>query len=285
MNANFSPCYSRSSCYLAPTPPRRKRSNDLERILRFSSVPAHLQLASSCNDEPSCVDPRNTIFCNDSTNVPRRGRLQREKRMSNVSVVKASSMMFDQASRQRAATTKSIVIPRANSCDMKPSLPTRKATPTRERPSSNSFAWNPASTVHNTGSFYRDEEKSAAIRKPDIKTNIFLQKMSSPTNSVKQGNSSPLSAPLPKYEHSTPPTNHVKTFYTRGSPNSVLDERRPSATARKEHLLSRWESSPSLSSAPSCFMGCFSDETRLEPRKQRGMNRNISSYRLEAIMM
>ena len=298
MNANFSPRHSRSSCYLAPTPPRRKRSNDLDRILRSASVPTHLQLGSCCND------PRNTIFCDNSESnaaILRRGRLQREKRTSKLlTITTSSSMMFDHASQQRRAATKAIVIPRANSCDMKPSLPTRKATPVKSRLCiENNFSWNHPSAARKFSSLNHhqseDEERSAAIRKPSTKTNMFLQNISSslsssPSKALKtQGRSSrDLLAipPRPKYEHRTPPTDRVKM---RVSPNSVQKERRLNSSARKEHLMSRWESSPSLSSAPSCVVECFSEETtRLESsttHQQRGVSRNNSSFRLEAIML
>lgn len=288
MNANFSPRHSRSSCYLAPTPPRRKRSNDLDRILRSASVPTHLQCAPACctDERASLADPRNTIFS--ESIAPRRGRLQREKR-SMLTITTSSSMMFDHASQQRTAATKANSIPRAISCDMKPSLPTRKATPIKSRPSTETnFSWHHHSNsvskpVNHEKDDQDEEERSAAIRKPTIKRNVFLQIMSSsPAKEVKSNerrNNRDLlpTPPLPKHEFCTPPNKHVKTLRLQRSPNSVLEETRPSPAARKEHVMSRWESSPLLSSAPSCFAECFADHSsRIGSRKQTTSTRNES---------
>lgn len=249
MNANFSPHHSRSCCSLTLTPPTRRGSIEEEQMARVSSVPAKL-LTSYKDSAPG--SSHNAVFCN-SLRVPVRGSLQREKRMSPSTNLKpAASMMFDYASRQRNAAAKSIVIPRANTFDRIPSMPVRQASPLKERQRSDiNFSWDHSSKCLNHAV---EEEQSAAIQKPKIKSNMFLQGMSIPSKSrsisskqKRSGTNLPLSS---KSKQRNTPTTHVNTLlHAQKSPQNILDAANLGASERNEKDLaaSRWDSSPSLS--------------------------------------
>jgi hypothetical protein len=97
---------------------------------------------------------------------------------------------------------------------------------------------------------------------------MFFKNMSALPNSRDAFLSMP-----PKRDKPIAPNHYGKVLRLPRSPNSTLEEAQ--LTARKEHLMSRWESSPSLSLAPSCIVECFADDTHSKLGMQLHVHKTI----------
>jgi hypothetical protein len=96
------------------------------------------------------------------------------------------------------------------------------------------------------------EKNTAVIRKPDIKSNIFLQTMKSSTRmstSSKEARNNRSRPSKTKPSTLTHPTAHIEAIRLGRSPSSILEAAvlGASEVSDKDHLISRWDSSSSLS--------------------------------------
>ncbi|GAX25940.1 hypothetical protein FisN_6Hu020 [Fistulifera solaris] len=253
MNTTFTPPrHSTSSCCLAPTPPTRKSSRpDLDKLSRVSSAPSkHL---GSC-DAPTPVTLQNAVFSR-SVIAPGRRSISREKQISSTTLKAASSVILDTTSKQSTATAQSIGLVRtSSSCDRIPSKPMRMHSPVKASRQMRTIppSWNEATSLSPLDFASQKEKSSAVIRKPDIKSNIFLQTLKSSTSistSSKEARTNRNRPSKNKPRSLTHPTAHIEAIRLGRSPSSILEAAvlGASEVSDKDHLISRWDSSSSLS--------------------------------------
>jgi hypothetical protein len=253
MNTTFTPPrHSRSSCCLAPTPPTRKSSRpDIAKLTRVSSAPTK-QLASC--DAPAPVTLQNAVFSR-SLMAPVRKSISREKQMSSTTLKAASSVILYTTSRRSTATAQSIgIIRTSSSCDRIPSKPVRVHSPVKASRQIRTVSplWNEATSASPLEFASQIEKSSAVIRNPDIRSNIFLQSLKSSTSmstSSKEARTNRNRPSKNKPRSLTHPTAHIEAIRLGRSPSSILEAAvlGASEVSDKDHLISRWDSSSSLS--------------------------------------
>lgn len=296
MNNTFTPISSKSPCFLAPTPPTRKRSNDM---IRVSSMPARIATSSSIKSNPT-KHHNATFYKNDE-----------DKLATPITLQSSTSMMFDHASRQRKAETKSMVRARASSYDVVPAVPMRFVSPIKKGNSNKTcnlfFSKRDDSKkslrMHITEEESESGSESPMNLQPEVKSNMFFRglSLSRPKQAVKRNSTVP----------SVSPSAFLRT---RRSATSILDAARMGASEMNDsdYLQSRWSSSSSLtsvrhheslSSSMEFFLIESSEEfnetksnsslgnskghdsmSNLRAPTERGLNRSNSSLHLEDTM-
>ncbi len=270
MNSTFTPTHSKYACCLAPTPPTRKRSNEMVRVasmpaqlsssnklsnrlaptpparkrsnemLRISSVPAELVInESKANRDLS----RNASF-----SVKNSTSRKSDINAKPTTLRTSSSMMLDAASRKRQAAAKSIALTRAMSSDVVPSLPVRMVSPIKEMKhfrSSNVLGEQWKMRNRSRQMLIAEEEsgsdsESLVILQPEVKSNMFFKGMSvSRPKEAKQSSRREL-----------PTTSPSAFLNSYKSPVNLADAARLGASEKSdsELLHSRWSSSSSMTS-------------------------------------